>query len=388
MKKKLAIITTHPIQYNAPMFSLLAQSKVIEPKVFYTWSQAESDLYDKDFDRHIQWDIPLTNGYASEFVTNTARDPGPHHFKGIINPNLKQRVLKWNPDGMLVYGWNYKSHLKVIKYFGRKIPVWFRGDSTLIDDRNGLKSLLRKIVLNWVYRDIKGAFYVGSNNYDYFRSCGIPEEKLHFAPHAIDNERFGRERDSFHDWSAALKGSLSIDPQDPIVLFVGKFEPKKDPLLLINAFKEIKNKRVRLLMIGNGIMENQLKSISSEDGRIHFLPFQNQSAMPDYYKLADILVLPSAGPGETWGLVVNEAMAAGCAVVASDRAGSSRDLVINGRNGYQFRSGNKIELQSKLEKMLESPSSWNSMGRESRRIISKWSFEEICKSLEQYCFRV
>ena len=133
---KIAIVTTHPIQYNAPFFRLLEQEPSITPKVFYTWSQTEYEQkYDPGFGKKIEWDIPLLEGYSYEFVNNKAKHPGSDHFMGIENPLLIKKIQEWKPDMVLVYGWSFKSHLQCLRYFNKKIPVLFRGDSTLLDEK-------------------------------------------------------------------------------------------------------------------------------------------------------------------------------------------------------------------------------------------------------------
>ena len=87
---RLAIITTHPIQYNAPLFSLLNKRGKIHVKVFYTWGQSEkADLYDPGFGIERKWDIPLVEAYDHEFIENISRYPGTDHFMGIVNPGLR-----------------------------------------------------------------------------------------------------------------------------------------------------------------------------------------------------------------------------------------------------------------------------------------------------------
>ena len=118
---RLAIVTTHPIQYYAPVFKLLADK--IDVKVFYTWGSEAMEKFDPGFGKAISWDIPLLDGYSYEWVKNTAPNPGSHHFKGIINPNLINQIKFWQADAILVYGWAYDSHLKVIRHFKNKLPI-------------------------------------------------------------------------------------------------------------------------------------------------------------------------------------------------------------------------------------------------------------------------
>jgi len=143
--KKLAIITTHPIQYYAPVFKLLHQRGNISIKVFYTWGETSIHKHDPGFNKKIEWDVPLLDGYPYEWVKNASKDPGTHHFNGIINPDLTNQVKAWQPDAVLIYGWGFNSHLKAIRYFKNKLPVLFRGDSTLLDEKKGVKTLLRTL---------------------------------------------------------------------------------------------------------------------------------------------------------------------------------------------------------------------------------------------------
>src|ERR1700744_1022568 len=142
---RLAIITTHPIQYYAPIFKLLHQRGNIEINVFYTWGEKALNKYDPGFNKTISWDIPLLDGYPYEWVQNTSADAGTHHFKGIINTGLIKQVEAWQPDAVLIYGWAYHSHLKAMRHFKNKVPVLFRGDSTLLDETGGLKATLKSV---------------------------------------------------------------------------------------------------------------------------------------------------------------------------------------------------------------------------------------------------
>ena len=130
--RNLAIITSHPIQYNAPLFKLISERKKIKIKVFYTWEQSKEKVFDEKFGKEINWDIPLLEGYDYTFVKNISKKPNSGSFKGVINPTLNKEIENWKADAILVFGWNHHSHFKAMRYFKGKIPVYFRGDSTLL----------------------------------------------------------------------------------------------------------------------------------------------------------------------------------------------------------------------------------------------------------------
>lgn len=391
--KRLAIIVTHPIQYYVPVFQLLA--KVCHLKVLYTWGEKCLGLkYDPGFGKVIDWDVPLLTSYAYEFLENTAKDPGSHHGNGIVNPEIIQRVAAFDADAILIYGHSYQSHFKVMRHFKGKTPIWFRGDSTLLDEQSRLKDLAKKIYLKWVYSHVDKAFYVGTNNKAYFKKFGLKEEQLVFAPHAIDNERFAADRPTE---SLLLRQNLGLAEGDILILFAGKLEPKKNPELLAKAFvafnkeqgekskeQRTKNKDKRtahLLFVGNGILEESLKlKVKSEKLKnIHFIDFQNQTQMPVVYLACDVFCLPSAGPGESWGLAINEAMAAGKAIIASDKVGCAIDLIKHGENGFIFPHQNQQQLADALQYFVDNPKAILTFGEKSKTIIQDWSFNQQVK---------
>ena len=373
---KIAIVTTHPIQYNSPVFKELARYG-LEVKVFFTWEQSSEETFDKSFKRRIKWDIPLLEGFDYEFLVNVANDPGSHHFFGIDNPDGIKRIQDFSPDALLVYGWSFKSHLRIMWYFKKRIPIFFRGDSHVLDEGKGIKKIFRRIFLTKVYTHIDFAFYVGTNNKEYYLKHGLKEDQLIWAPHTVDNERFSNS--GINKFEARLKKGL---PSEGIYfIFIGKFEAKKNPLLLLQAFQELKENNVNLVFVGNGELEDRLKNNSSKNKNVFFLPFQNQREMPLIYSCADVVVLPSSY-NETWGLVINEAMVCGKAVIASDKVGSAVDLIKTGRNGYVFYADNKKALVEKMNECIKNKSLLERMGLISKEIIQEWSIQRL---VEAYC---
>jgi glycosyltransferase involved in cell wall biosynthesis len=378
--KKLAIITTHPIQYYAPVFKLLHERQNINIKVFYTWGQESQHKHDPGFNKAISWDLPLLEGYPYEWVTNKSSRPGSQHFKGIVNPDLINQIKDYAPDAILLFGWAYHSHLKILRS-SNKIPIYFRGDSTLLNEQKSIKRFLRYIFLRWVYKHIDHAFYVGTNNKDYYKEYGLQESQLTFAPHSIDNKRFESDRSAE---AAELRSSLNIRNEEILILFAGKFEGKKDPLLLLEAFLTLNKVNTHLVFTGNGVLEDELKLRAANNANIHFIDFQNQTYMPVIYQACDLFCLPSRGPGETWGLAVNEAMACGKAILLADKVGCAVDLVKPGQNGAIFKTGNLTDLVNNLKHLVsKNKSGLIDMGEHSRQIIADWNFEKQAIAIEK-----
>jgi glycosyltransferase involved in cell wall biosynthesis len=382
--KKLAIISTHPVQYNAPLFKLLHERGNIGVKVFYTWGDSVLESkYDPGFGKVIEWDIPLLQGYDYEFLENRSKDKGSHHFRGIDNPRIIGDIKAYAPDAILLYGWAFRAHLRVLRFFHGKIPIFFRGDSTLLDDQPGLKSLIRRIFLSWVYSHIDKAFYVGKNNKEYFRKMGLPECKLVQALHSVNNGFFHDKEGLYEQRAQKWRSDLGISENALVFLFAGKMELKKSPSLLLDAFdKSAFPSETHLVMVGNGNLEARLKA-SFKKANIHFIDFQNQKLMPVVYRLGDVFVLPSGGPGETWGLALNEAMACGKPVIASTKCGGAIDLIKNGINGYIFEAGNKEDLERKMQLFLKDRKQIRKMGEAALEHIEKFSLLSLAKAIER-----
>eukprot|EP00388_Colpodella_angusta_P002529 GDKJ01008764.1.p3 GENE.GDKJ01008764.1~~GDKJ01008764.1.p3 ORF type:complete len:384 (-),score=27.65 GDKJ01008764.1:3442-4593(-) len=369
---KLAIVTTHPIQYYAPIFKLLAAKCNL--MVFYTWGEtAQNERLDQEFKKVFKWDIPLLDGYPYLFLENVAKDKGSHHFKGINNPTIINEIKNFNPDALLVYGWAYQSHLKVLRHFKGKIQVWFRGDSTNLNTNGWLKALIRKTFLKWVYQHVDIAFYVGSANKAYYEKLGLTNQKLIFAPHAIDNHRFAALPSKGY---TDLRKTLNLTTKDILVLFAGKLDHKKNPSLLLKAFEDIDMPNAHLLFVGNGSLEEELKDRVKNEmiKNVHFISFQNQSQMPIIYQACDVYCLPSVS--ETWGLAVNEAMAAKKAILVSNKVGCAVDLVKNGENGFIFKSADLADLKEKLLVLLKNKQLTAEMGVISSKIIENWTMQQ------------
>lgn len=335
---RLAFIVSHPIQYYVPLYRQLVAQGKFEVRVFYTWHGGGEVVLDRGFGKKFAWDIPLTEGYPFEVVPNLSREPGTHHFRGLQNPELQSRVLAWQPDVVHLTGYPYASHLAALRGLARRgVPVLFRGDSHLLDGRRGWKWWLTRAVLRRIYRWPAAFLYVGQANRAYYQACGVPAEKLFACPHSIEVDRFAEPREHWEAEAARWRSELGVRPGQRVLLFAGKFEPKKRPLDLMQAFLPAAPREWRLLMLGDGPLGSEVRSLAQQHpDRILTLPFQNQSRMPAVYRLGDLFVLPSAY-AETWGLAVNEALACGRPVLVSDRVGCAADVVKPGFNGLIFR---------------------------------------------------
>ncbi|OUC12148.1 MAG: glycosyl transferase [Alkalinema sp. CACIAM 70d] len=380
--KKLAIVLSHPIQYYAPWFRHLHADPEIQLKVFYLWNFGVSEVIDRGFGQKIQWDIPLLEGYDHEFVANTSSNPGTHHIWGLKNPTLIPQIRAYEPDTVLLMNYNYASLYHFLWHW-QDCPILFRGDSHRIMPERGIKAWLRQQWITQVYQHFDRILYVGKANYHYFRTHGVAAEKLFFSPHTIDNDRFMAQTDLAHEQAKLWKQELGIPENHKVILFAGKFIPKKRPIDLVNAFVQANLADTSLLLVGAGALESDLRTLAAQHSQIYFAPFQNQSFMPRTYAIADVFVLPSYGNSETWGLAVNEAMCLGKPIIVSDHVGCAKDLVRPGHNGFIFPAGNVEALAQCLQQMLASPATLAIYGEASRQLIQNYSYVQASQGLKQ-----
>ena len=382
---RLAIVSSHPIQYNAPFFAELAKQKGIQLKVFYSW-QGPVNQRDPGFNQLVTWDIPLLEGYDYEFVNNRAKNPGSHHFSGLDNPEIIKKIKDWKANALLVYGWAFKTHLKVIRHFHKRIPIFFRGDSTQIGVGNKLRFIIRSMVLKWVYQHVDYVFYPGTYSKEYFVQNGVMESQLLHIPHCVDNERFSGEHGKYESQAKQIRHSLGITDESLVVLFSGKLMRIKQPEMLLDAVIQANEKKnyphVQLVFVGTGPLEKILKKKSEHLTFVHFLGFKNQTEMPIMYRIGDVSVLPSIS--ETWGLAVNEAMACKRSVWVSDKVGCAPDLIEPGVTGEIISAVDLNSLIKVIDKYRCQPKKVMEMNQAAFKKIQDWSTTIAANKVAKY----
>jgi glycosyltransferase involved in cell wall biosynthesis len=414
LASRLAIVLSHPTQYYSPWFRDLA--KQVTLKVYYLWDFGIRETEDKAFQASFTWDIPLLDGYDHEFLPNRSPDPGTHHFRGLDNPGAAEEIAAWEPDAILLFGYNYATHLSLILAPQlRGIPLLFRGDSHELFPAGGWKAAASRMVRRLLFKRFSRFLAVGKANVGYFRRSGVPGQKIAVVPHCVDNGRFQAAAEDAEIEAAAWKRGLGIPDAAVVILFAGKFEQKKRPLDLLTAFRamesglethssEVSDQRSPrdqakssafrrpppcLLFVGGGPLESRLRAEAGDrlGKSIFFAPFQNQSQMPKVYAAGEVLVLPSFGRGETWGLAVNEAMNLARPAIVSTHVGCRPDLILEGDTGWSFPAGDVEALARVLRKAVSDPERLVTMGRRARAHVANYSYQaatsELLRALEQ-----
>jgi glycosyltransferase involved in cell wall biosynthesis len=342
---RLGILATHPIQYYAPLFRALADRGDVDLTVYFAHrpTSAEQGV---GFGVAFQWDVDLTKGYRSVFLRNVATGPNQDRFSDYDTPEIATLIASRACDAMIVLGWRAKSYWQAMRACWRNgVPVYVRGDSQLDDDRSPAKRFVKRAVYPWFVGRFAACLAVGSRSEAYFRYYGA--RRIVRSPHFVDNNAFATGAERARAKRSELRAAWGLDDRSLAVLFVGKFVDKKRPGDVIEACRRVSG--ARAILVGDGPLRTTI-----DRGDATFLGFKNQSELPAIYAAADVLVLPSDRQ-ETWGLVINEAMAARLPVIVSDAAGCVPDLITPGVTGDRFPPGDVDALARALRALVDDP---------------------------------
>jgi glycosyltransferase involved in cell wall biosynthesis len=381
---RLAYLVSHPIQYQAPLLRRIAQEPDIDLIVYFCSDFSLREYKDQGFGVEVKWDIPLLEGYRSEFLP-VLRDRGTSGFASLINYGIRRRLKGRNGepkvDLLWIHGYATTYALQAMiaaKWLG--IPVVTRTDSTQIDRPRGkLKLLAKQLFFTGLRTLLSGVITTGTRNAEYWQQY-LPDVPKFLMPHAVDNAYFQRHSQAAAPRRAELQAELDLDPARPVILFASKLQERKRCTDLVSAYTNLSVNGAEpypyLVIVGDGEMRSALEAQAAATGfrSIRFCGFRNQSELPRFFDLASVFVLPARH--EPWGLIVNEAMNAGLPVIVSDDLGCQPDLVQDGVEGCVFPVGNVAALEQALRRVLETPETAHAMGQRALTRINSWSFEE------------
>lgn len=382
---RLAYVVSHPIQYQAPLLRRIAQEPEIDLTVLFGANFSLRGYRDEGFGVEVAWDVPLLEGYRSELLPRL-RDTGTVSPLSPISRGIYRRLR--NDDGspafdaLWVHGYASANGLHAILAANALgIPVLLRAESWLEDRERSLPKLAAKhLFLRLLRPAIAATLPIGTRNqeyWSYYFGAAMPQFLM---PYAVDNNFFAERTTAAAVHAGKLREEFQLAPDRPVILFASKLQPRKHADHLLEAYRSmcselLPERHPYLLIVGDGEERGRLESWARDSGLpgIRFAGFRNQSELPRFFAISDVFVLPSRH--EPWGLIVNEAMAAGVAVIASDHVGAHVDLITNGVEGFVYPFGDISALASALAGVLHSPEVSARMGEAARRRMTSWDFE-------------
>ena len=392
-KVRLAYLVSHPIQYQAPMLRRIAQEPDIDLTVFFGSDFSVRDYKDEGFGVGVKWDVPLLDGYRHEFLP-LLRDSSSPGTLSPLNYGIFSRLRGSDGvpgfDVLWVHGYSSVNTMQAMvaaKALG--IPVLLRAEPWLADRARGGATLVAKQMFFRVLRElVDGALPIGTLNGAYWRHYLGEDFPLHPMPYAVDNRYFQSRCMEARQGRAALRVELRLDSDRPVILFASKLQRRKRCADLLAAYRNLSAEpelkpHPYLVIVGDGeerlALERQAAEWRLED--VRFCGFRNQSELPRFFDLAAVFVLPSRH--EPWGLIVNEVMNAGRAVVVSDDVGCQPDLIEDGVEGCVFPAGDVAALTNALRRVLATPETAAAMGQRALAKIESWDFEADVRGLRR-----
>jgi len=374
----LLVITTHAIPYQTPVFQYLSQQSRIDLHVAFLEPPAVDQPYwDKQFGRYVQWDISLTDGYEWSVLPpgNTIR-----RLSGFIRLHAE----RGKPPIMLT-AWSSPLHWAIWTWaILSRVPVFIGAETNRQSYCVRSRPRWRHQWFRYLIRHTAGLLYIGRRNREFYEWLGASSERLFPYPYSIDNARFAEVAQRSLDQRERKFASFKLNPMLPTLLFCGKLIPKKRPDLLLEAVSAAGlAEEVNIVFVGEGQLQPQMIARAAElnMARVAFTGFLNQSEMPTAYSLGDIFCLLSDTPDETWGLVVNEAMACGKPVIVSDSCGCVSDLVAGKGTGWVVPPGDLEATIRTIKTAMSQRPSWSSMGEIGRAVIANHTFAKMAEGI-------
>ena len=384
---RLAYLVSHPIQYQSPLLRRIAQEPDIDLTVFFGSDFSVKGYVDRDFGVEVKWDIPLLQGFKHEFL------PALHDnaTEGIFSPisyGILTRLRQF--DVLWVHGYATVNQMQgILAAKILDIPVLVRSDSQLKDrPRSGLILAIKTVFFTLLRNMVDAVLVSGTLNADYWRHYMGKDFPLFMLPYAVDNAWFQRQCRLAAATRPDLEAELNLQPGRPVILFASKLQTRKLCADLVTAYAALIEGiadalQPYLVIVGDGEeRDNLVQQVSALClSGVRFAGFQNQSAMPRFFALATVFVLPARH--EPWGLIVNEAMNAAIPVIVTDDVGAHPDLVTDGVEGFVYPAGDIPALTSALRRILATPETAATMGQYALARINDWSFEADVQGLRQ-----
>ena len=394
---RLAYLVSHPIQYQAPLLRRIAADPDIDLTVLFGSDFSVRGYKDHGFGVEVSWDTPLLEGYRSEFLKPLRDKRNVTPFTP-ISRGIYRRLQNTDGspafDALWVHGYASINALQAILAANALgIPVLLRAESWLADrSRSPLTLAAKSIFFRLLASGIDAVLPIGTVNSAYWTHYFGARVPQFLMPYAVNNTYFARLAAAATPREHELRSELNLDPDRPVILFASKLQARKHADHLVEAYRAFitqhaPSPRPYLVIVGDGEERSNLEALCRDPGLadVRFAGFRNQSELPRFFQLADVFVLPSRH--EPWGLIVNEAMAAGCPVIVSTDVGSHADLVTHGTGGPYYEAGcvfpvgDISALTAALQHVFATPTTAARMGEAARRRVAQWTYEQDLQGL-------
>jgi glycosyltransferase involved in cell wall biosynthesis len=353
----LAIIESHPVQYHAPVYRALQTEFGIPVTAIYGSDIGVVGYRDREFGISVSWDSDLLSGYDVRFLSRASGTEGVEPDR-VRARGVGELLKRLKPRAVMLVGYASRfDRAALCAAVPTRLPLLFRAETTdHAIARSGTRAWVRDQALGVLYSRMARVLYIGQRSLAHYKRLGLPDHKLVFAPYCVDTAPFACDEAARAAMRGPLRAELGLAENDIALLFAGKISERKGADLVVEAVRQLPaslRSRMTVCVLGDGEMRAQIETLAADTPRVrvHFLGFQNQTRLSRYYHAADLMVLPSRR-GETWGLVVNEALHHGTPCVVSDAVGCSPDLIQPGATGHTFHTGSAMSLAAAVRSAM------------------------------------
>jgi 1,2-diacylglycerol 3-alpha-glucosyltransferase len=304
----------------------------------------------------------------------------------ILQKNINYQLNQLNPSVLFLPGWSESLSHKVLKWSERHyVPAVVLSESKYDDEK---RSWWKEKLKSWLYiRKFKGALVGGDAHANYAKQLGIPKENIFKGYDVVDNEYFAKKADEARTNIFMVQKKYSNMPTRPYFIAVFRFIQRKNAVKLLAAYfqyyQKLSTESWDLVICGDGEQKEELAAIIQENkisDRVHLVGFLKYHEIGHWYGAAEAFI--HAALQEQWGLVINEACAAGLPVLCSKTVGAVPDLVKNGVNGFLFDPNDIDDISNNMYKMHKiGNNTRNQMGKESQKLVSLLSIEVFGKNM-------
>jgi glycosyltransferase involved in cell wall biosynthesis len=364
---RILIVTEIPAPFRIPLFNALAARPGVELQVCFLAEHDPRRNYRVHRDEFGFDDVVLPG--------RSVRRRGRWLLLSRGVPRLLRRV---RPDAVVVGGWNQPAFWQVlIATRAKRIPSLLWVESTIYDAR--IPGRAASVARGLSLRLASGFLVPGRASRDYLHTLGVADGRIVAAPNAVDLRIFEDRVESARRESNGLRRRLELE--DPVFLYVGRLEQEKGPDVLVSAMRDVPG---TLVLVGSGSLEQELRELAGE--RVRFAGQLDRDDLPPWYAAADVLVVPSRS--ETWGMVLNEAAAAGLPIVATIAVGAADDLVEPGVNGFRVPVGDIAALAEALRTLADDPALRHAAGARSRELAARFTPEAWATAVDGFARRL
>lgn len=360
---RLVILTEIISPYRIPLFNALARHEDVDLYVIFL---AETDPGLR------QWLVYREElKFSYRVLPSWRKHIGRYNW--LLNRGLGSALTDAAPDAILCGGYNYVASWQALLWAkSHNVPflLWSESHIQELRRNHALVEFLKSEFLG----QCSGFVVPGRSAREYLRARKIEDESIFTAPNAVDNDLFARAAAAAQRNAATLR--REVDLPSRYFLFVGRLVREKGVFELLAAYAKLDGslrRQIGLVFVGDGAARRHLEEQASaiSPGSIRFAGFAQREQLGTYYALADILVMPTYS--DTWGLVVNEAMACGLPIALSRVAGCAADLVKENWNGLLVPPADVSSLSAAMQTLANQPDLRAKMSANSMQLISRYS---------------